>query len=189
MMIRISKKEILSELERQSSMVASTSDGASFEKIWVTGYDGNLLDTCWAESILAIAQLLKRYTRKPSVRRDLSAYQEDEVLVVDCHMPARFDERLVPDLENNLKMMVASNMMYRWMQVRMPDASSIYKENAEEYAKAAAQLILQRKEPERCLKKPSYDYIRIEHYDKCDHCTGQERNHEGCHGHCPCDRT
>lgn len=149
MEIVIKKSEVFREVEKQSLLMGSSLGDRNndFEKIWATEYEGCFLDSFWIEGVTAAVLLFKRYIKDDTVTHDLSTYNKDEILSINAVMPTRFSEHLKGSVTSSLKMMIASNILYRWLLVKLPEASEKYKTHADDYVKDLIQKLSYRTEP------------------------------------------
>lgn len=196
MEIGLRKLEVFSEVEKQSSLIGSSLDGNDFENLWATEYEGHFLDSFWIEGTAAAVLLFKRYIKADTVTHDLTTYDKDEVLTINAVMPERFSEHLKGSIIDSLKMMIASNILYRWLLAKSPELSERYKADADDYVKDLIQKLTYRKEPaERILnvaeedlpadgdaedgeffRRNIHDYIKFNQYEGCNDCPQPRRN-------------
>lgn len=133
MEIKLSKKEILAEVEKRTSLEGLVASD-NYDNIWADGGRGELLDSYWIEGYTAIIQLLKRYITNNTVSYNLTSYDDDEVVTINATMPARYSSLLDGSVTTDAKMLVACNIIGKWLRVVSPDASVKYDEEAKEYS-------------------------------------------------------
>lgn len=206
MKLEILKSEVFKEVEKRSSLEAASMPD-NFEQLWASEYEGKLLDTYWIEGCTSVVQLFKRYLRNETVTHSLISYDSDEKLIISAEMPFRFSDLLEGSITTDVKMMIAANVVYRWMSVKLPDRGVKYNEEATSYANDLRLKLLYRIEPssvmtaktdddlvidtaeedERMINK-GMDRLMLRQYEKCDHCFEPRRNYGRCDECGPCYR-
>lgn len=133
MEITIKKSEIFKEVEKRTSL-EGISIPDRFEEIWATEYEGGYLNTYWIGGCTSIVQIFKRYLKEVSYKYDLADYDSEEVFSLNAEMSSRYSDVLTHSVEGDMKMMIACNVMWGWMQVKQPELASKYENEAKEYA-------------------------------------------------------
>lgn len=206
MEITIKKSEIFKEVEKRTSL-EGISIPDRFEEIWATEYEGGYLNTYWIGGCTSIVQIFKRYLKEVSYKYDLVDYDSEEVFSLNAEMSSRYSDVLTHSVEGDMKMMIACNVMWGWMQVKQPELASKYKNEAKEYAGNLKLKLLYRDSPsskigekkeedsefiaissDESLVIKGMDHLKLTQYENCNNSTEQRRNYGGC-GKCrPCDR-
>ena len=146
MNISVSKIEIFNEVEKRSSLEGSVIPDR-YDGVWAHAGRGALLDSYWIEGCEAVVQLLKKYITSGTVVHGLSAYDSNEVFTLTAEMPARFNTLLEGSISTNIKMLIACNIIARWLEVQVPEAAAKYKEEASGYSEELKTKLLYRIEP------------------------------------------
>ena len=133
MEITIKKSEIFKEVEKRTSL-EGISIPDRFEEIWATEYEGGYLNTYWIGGCTSIVQIFKRYLKEVSYKYDLADYDSEEVFSLNAEMSSRYSDVLTHSVEGDMKMMIACNVMWGWMQVKQPELALKYENEAKEYA-------------------------------------------------------
>jgi hypothetical protein len=168
MKIDISKKEVFNEVSKISSLEGSVIP-ERFENVWASEEDGLLLDSYWVEGYTSVIQSFKRYLKGETIEHNLLLYEKDEVFSIEVEMPARYNSLLDGNVATDVKMMIACNILFGWLQIRNPEAAEKYRENANGYSEDLKAKILYRVEPVSKMKNrdfcgeviinPEYEYI------------------------------
>lgn len=207
MKLEILKSEVFKEVEKCSSLEAAGHPEA-FEQLWASKYEGGFLDTYWIEGCASVVQLFKRYLRNDTVTHTLTTYDADEKLTISTEMPSRFCDFLEGSITTDVKMMIAANVVYRWMSVKLPDHAGKYNEEATSYADDLRLKLLYRVAPSSVMMvktdddvtinvgeenegmiDKSMDRLILRQYEKCDHCFEPWRDYGRCDECGPCHRT
>lgn len=207
MKLEILKSEVFKEVEKCSSLEAAGQPEA-FEQLWASKYEGGFLDTYWIEGCASVVQLFKRYLRNDTVTHTLTTYDADEKLTISTEMPSRFCDFLEGSITTDVKMMIAANVVYRWMSVKLPDHAGKYNEEATSYADDLRLKLLYRVAPSSAMMvktdddvtinvgeenegmiDKSMDRLILRQYEKCDHCFEPWRDYGRCDECGPCHRT
>lgn len=207
MKLEILKSEVFKEVEKRSSLEAAGQPEA-FEQLWASKYEGGFLDTYWIEGCASVVQLFKRYLRNDTVTHTLTTYDADEKLTISTEMPSRFCDFLEGSITTDVKMMIAANVVYRWMSVKLPDHAGKYNEEATSYADDLRLKLLYRVAPSSVMMvktdddvtinvgeenegmiDKSMDRLILRQYEKCDHCFEPWRDYGRCDECGPCHRT
>ena len=162
--ITISKSEIFREVEKRTSLEALGQTG-NFESVWASAEEGKFLDTYWIEGCMAAVQVFKRYLAKSTVTHTLTGYHADETFSITVEMPERFNNLLEGSIVTDVKMMIASNVMYGWMSVKLPELAKKYEDESASYAEDLKQKILYRNEPVSKMQLKDEDDSLIEKDD------------------------
>ena len=162
--ITVSKSEIFKEVEKRTSLEALGQEG-EFESVWASSEEGKFLDTYWIEGYTAAVQVFKRYITKNTVTHSLTTHDADEVLTISVEMPERFNILLEGSIVTDVKMMIASNVMYGWMSVKLPELAKKYEDESASYAEDLKQKILYRNEPVSKMQLKDEDDSLIEKDD------------------------
>ena len=162
--ITVSKSEIFKEVEKRTSLEALGQEG-EFESVWASSEEGKFLDTYWIEGYTAAVQVFKRYITKNTVTHSLTNHDADEVLTISVEMPERFNNLLEGSIVTDVKMMIASNVMYGWMSVKLPELAKKYEDESASYAEDLKQKILYRNEPVSKMQLKDEDDSLIEKDD------------------------
>ena len=162
--ITVSKSEIFKEVEKRTSLEALGQEG-EFESVWASSEEGKFLDTYWIEGYTAAVQVFKRYITKNTVTHSLTNHDADEVLTISVEMPERFNILLEGSIVTDVKMMIASNVMYGWMSVKLPALAKKYEDESASYAEDLKQKILYRNEPVSKMQLKEADDTVIEKGD------------------------
>lgn len=206
MEITIKKSEIFKEVEKRTSL-EGISIPDRFEEIWATEYEGGYLNTYWIGGCTSTVQIFKRYLKEVSYKYDLADYDSEEVFSLNAEMSSRYSDVLTHSVEGDMKMMIACNVMWGWMQVKQPELASKYENEAKEYAGNLKLKLLYRDSPsskigekkeedsefiaissDESLVIKGMDHLKLTQYENCNNSTEQRRNYGGC-GKCrPCDR-
>lgn len=169
MTIVISKQEIFNEVEKRSSLEGVMLPEL-FENVWASKDDGKFLDSYWIEGYTAVIQLLKRYLKNESVFYTIDSYEDNEVLNISVEMPERYNTLLDGSVSTDVKMLIACNVLHGWLEIKAPQASAKYQEEAKGYSEDLRVKLLYRVEPtERKLShkdmcgeifiNPEWEYI------------------------------
>lgn len=150
MTINISKQEVFNEVEKRSS-IEGYSIPERFDNIWADQSRGEILDSYWIEGCEAVIQLIKRYLRSETVTHNLSQYKKDEVLSVELSLPERHSCSLEGSIVTCMKMLIACNVLYGWLEVVKPELASKYVEEANGFSNDLKSKILYRVAPQRDL--------------------------------------
>ena len=162
--ITVSKSEIFKEVEKRTSLEALGQEG-KFESVWASSEEGKFLDTYWIEGYTAAVQVFKRYITKNTVTHSLTTHDADEVLTISVEMPERFNILLEGSIETDVKMMIAANVTYGWMNVKLPALAKKYEDESASYAEDLKQKILYRNEPVSKMQLKDEDDSLIEKDD------------------------
>lgn len=205
MELEILKSEVFKEVEKRSSLEAANVPD-SFEQLWASTYEGRLLDSYWIEGCMSAVQLFKRYLRNETVTHTLTTYDADEKLTISAEMPSRFSDFLEGSITTDLKMMLAANIVYRWMAVKAPDFAGKYNEEATLYADDLRLKLLYRNEPASQMQAKDaddvemakddggtmihkgMDRLKLTHYHGCNNYLKQGRDYGRRNERGPCDR-
>lgn len=177
--LSIEKREVFKEVEKRSSLEASTLPD-DFERLWATQYEGGFLDTYWIEACSMAVQLLKRYIRGETVEHKLYDHNANERLVITVRMPHRFDYSLIGSIATDLKMMMASHVLAGWLSVQAADRAAKYADEAKAYAEALRLKLAYRTEPVRGMTHKGNDRLTLNQYEGCDHCIEPWGDNGGC---------
>lgn len=161
MEIKISKKEIFGEVEKRTSLEGLVASD-NYDNIWADGGRGELLESYWIVGYTAIIQLLKRYITNSTLNYTLTSYDDDEVVTINATMPARYSSLLDGSVATDVKMMVACNIISKWLKVVSPEVSVKYDEEAKEYAEDLRIKLSHRTDPNVTSVKAKSDEERIE---------------------------
>ena len=161
MEIKISKKEIFWEVEKRTSLEGLVASD-NYDNIWADSGRGELLDSYWIEGYTAIIQLLKRYITNNTVSYNLTSYDDDEVVTISATMPARYSSLLDGSVATDAKMLVACNIIGKWLRVVFPDASVKYDEEAKEYSEDLRAKLSYRSDPNVTSTTAKADDVEIE---------------------------
>ena len=105
----------------ESSVIPERYDG-----VWISPDRGALLDSYWVEGCEAVVQLLKKYITSSTVVHSLNTYDSDKKFTVNATIPSRFNTLLEGSISTNIKMLIACNVLSRWLEVSVPGASVKY---------------------------------------------------------------
>ena len=177
--LSIEKREVFKEVEKRSSLEASTLPD-DFERLWASQYEGGFLDTYWIEACSMAVQLLKRYIRGETVEHKLYDHNANERLVITVRMPHRFDYSLIGSIATDLKMMMASHVLAGWLSVQAADRAAKYADEAKAYAEALRLKLAYRTEPVRGMTLKGNDRLTLNQYEGCDHCIEPWGDNGGC---------
>ncbi len=169
MELTVLKQEVYKEVEKRSSLEASTLPD-DFERLWASQYEGGFLDTYWIEACSMAVQLLKRYIRGETVEHKLYEHNANEKLVITLCMPRRFDRSLIGSITTDLKMMMATHILSGWLGVQAADRAAKYAEEAKAYAESLRRKLAYREEPLRSMTHKGNDRLMLNQYERCDHC-------------------
>jgi len=164
MEITVSKSEIFKEVEKRTSLEALGQKG-EFESVWASSEEGKFLESYWIEGCTAAVQVFKRYLTKNTVSHNLTNYDSDEILTISVEMPDRFNDLLEGSIVTDVKMMIAANVMYGWMSVKLPDMAKKYDDESNSYAEDLRLKILYRDEPVSEIQVKDADDTEIERDD------------------------
>lgn len=146
MKISVSKKEIFDEVEKRTSLEGFVLP-ERYDGVWANADRGALLDSYWVEGCEAVVQLLKRYITSSTVTHVLNVYNGDETLTLEATMPGRFNTLLEGSIATDVKMLIACNVLCRWLEVTLPEASAKYKDESLGYSEALRVKLLYRDAP------------------------------------------
>lgn len=146
MTITISKSEILNEVEKRSSLEGLVQPD-KFDILWASSEVGELLESYWIGGYTAVIQLLKRYLSSSTITYDLTSADSDEVLEISVAMPLRYNYFLEGSIINDIKMMIACNILSGWMSVIAPDVSAKYDTESNSYVEDLRVKLLYRTSP------------------------------------------
>ena len=76
-------------------------------------------------------------------------------------MPSRFCDFLEGSITTDVKMMIAANVVYRWMSVKLPDHAGKYNEEATSYADDLRLKLLYRVAPSSVMMVKTDDDVTI----------------------------
>ena len=144
--ITVSKAEIFKEVEKRSSLEGLLQEGR-FEDLWASEEEGKFLETYWIEGCMAAVQVFKRYLTSTTVTHTLASYDGEETFSISAEMPERYNGLLTGSVETDVKMMIAANVMYGWMNVLSPGQAKKYGDESASYAEDLKLKILYRDEP------------------------------------------
>lgn len=161
MKLTIKKQEVFGEVGKRSS-IEGYALPERFDNIWADKSRGEVLDSFWIEGYTSIIQLLKRYLSQASVNHDLSQYDGDEVLTIEADMPERYNTLLDGSIQTDVKMMLACNILHRWLEVFSPESAAKYDEEANGYAENIRVKLLYRNAPAQNLGATKGDEDRME---------------------------
>lgn len=161
MELSISKKEIFDEVEKRSSL-EGTVIPERFEGVWASEEEGKFLDSFWLEGYTAVIQLLKRYLTSETVTYTLNDYSQNEVLTIKADMPQRYNSLLDGSVATDVKMLIVCNVLHGWLEVKAPEVSGKYDEEAKGYAEDLRVKVLYRSEPTGKLSSADADGDVIE---------------------------
>jgi hypothetical protein len=156
MEIKISKKEIFGEVEKRTSLEGLAASD-NYDIIWADESRGELLDSYWIEGYTAIVLLLKRYISGSTIDYTLSTYDDDEEISITAEMPARYNTSLGGSINTSLKMMIACNIVGKWLKIVNPDASTKYEEEAQAYSEDIKSKLTCRNSPNHKYTDASID--------------------------------
>lgn len=156
MNIRIVKSEIFKEVEKRSS-IEGREVPERYDNVWADETMGEILDSYWKEGYTAAIQLLKRYISNDTIAYDVSVYDKDEVVSINADMPSRYNDLLDGNIETDIKMMIACNILHGWMEIVLPNAAMKYQEESEGYSEDLRVKILYRKSPESKISPSKTD--------------------------------
>lgn len=176
MEIKISKKEIFGEVEKRTSLEGLVASD-NYDNIWADGGRGELLESYWIVGYTAIIQLLKRYITNSTLNYTLTSYDDDEVVTINATMPARYSSLLDGSVATDVKMMVACNIISKWLKVVSPEVSVKYDEEAKEYAEDLRIKLSHRTDPNVTSVKAKSDEesALVEEVDLADAKSDEER--------------
>lgn len=146
MNISVSKKEIFDEVEKRTSLEGSVLP-ERYDGVWANADRGAFLDSYWVEGCEAVVQLLKRYITSSTVTHVLNVYNGDETLTLEATMPGRFNTLLEGSIATDVKMLIACNVLCRWLEVTLPEASAKYKDESLGYSEELRVKLLYRDAP------------------------------------------
>lgn len=161
MEIKITKKEIFGEVEKRTSLEGLVASD-NYDSIWADSGRGELLDSYWIEGYTAIIQLLKRYITNNTVNYTLASYDDDEIVTINATMPARYSSLLDGSVSTDAKMLVACNIVSKWLRVVAPEAAAKYDEEAKEYSEDLRIKLTYRSDPNVTSVKAKSDEEIIE---------------------------
>ena len=146
MTIEISKKEIFDEVEKRSALEGRVLP-ERFDGVWASEDEGVFLDSYWVECCSAVVELFKRYLKGATFEHELGKHDKDEVLSLVAQMPVRYNFALDGIVLTELKMMMACNVLYRWLSVVQPEAAQKYDDESKGYMESVRTKLLYRDEP------------------------------------------
>ena len=156
MEIKVSKSEILKEVERRLSTESSIMPD-KYDQLWVTTNKKELLNGYWIEGCESVVSLFKRYLDSASVNHSLDSYNKDDVLTIDATMPVRYNSLLDGSLNTDVKMMIACNIVYRWLNAILPDVSEKYNLEANGYMESVKGILTFRIDPQADMSSAETD--------------------------------
>ena len=160
MNISVSKKEIFNEVEKRSSLEGSILPDR-YDGVWANADRGALLDSYWVEGCEAVVQLLKKYITSSTVEHTLNTYDSDEKFTVSATMSSRFNTLLEGSIATDIKMLIACNVLARWLEVSVPEASVKYKEESAGYSEELRAKLLYRISPTNTAKAAVADSEKV----------------------------
>ena len=146
MTLEILKRDIFGEVEKRSALEGLQLP-ERFEGIWASEDDRRFLDSYWTEGCSAVAELLKRYLKGVAIAHSLDEGVQDEVLRVNAVMPSRYNFAFDEVIATELKMMMACSILYRWLNVVLPEKAVKYDEESKGYMESVRDKLLYRDEP------------------------------------------
>ena len=173
MEISIRKLEIYKEVEKQTSIIGASlksEDGKSLlEQIWANEYDSAVLDTFWREGVSTLYSSFVRFLGSSSVKYDLMASDDGEVLKIQADMPENFEDNLAGDIQNVCKDFLAISIVGGWLGYKIPDKAVSYNEKSVGYITELRNKLFYRKAPEQLRKEnENIDDVKIEQGYGCN---------------------
>lgn len=144
--ITILKSEILNEVEKRSSLEGLVQP-EKFDILWASTEVVELLESYWIEGYTAVVQLLKRYLSNSTIAYKLTTVDQSEALEISVEMPSRYSSLLDGSVTNDIKMLLACNMLTGWLNVISPEVSAKYDVEAKGYAEDLRVKLLFRVDP------------------------------------------
>ena len=156
MNISITKAEILNEVERRLSTESSIMPD-KYDLIWTNTNKKDLLEGYWIEGCESVVSLFKRYLTSPTVEHSLNSSTNNSTLSIKATMPARYDDNLNGSVSTDVKMMIACNIVYRWLSAILPEVAEKYNSEANGYMESVREKLTYRVDPEAKWDSPGND--------------------------------
>ena len=162
MIINIPKVQVFAEVEKRSSLEGYLL-ADKYDAVWANENKGRLLESYWIEGCGAVIQMLRDFLGGVTNNVDLQAYNSSEELSLDVTLPNRYNQGLIGSMTTGIKMMIACNILSRWLGVCAPELSPKYDDEAKSYLEDIRIKLFSRKAPSRTMVVASED---IESADK-----------------------
>lgn len=168
MEISISRSGVFKEVERQSAFIgySASADGSLFNHICATEDDNQFMYNAWNDGMRICVQLLYKY-----IDGDLFSYKitgDDDSLVFNISASARFNEGLLQGVASSMELMLASNILYRWLVAKAPEIAPSYQPYVEHYSNGIVLLLSQRKSPIKYFDSNKNIDIPSNYVEICD---------------------
>lgn len=156
--INVSKKEIYNEVDRRLSIESSVNSD-KYDFIWVGENRRELLDGFWVEGCESVVSIFKRYLSEDTIEHSFTDYDADATFELKAEMPERYSSFLDGSVVTDVKMMIACNVVYGWLNSVMPDLASKYKDESTGYADDLRSKISYRTAPSKSLEAAKSDDV------------------------------
>ena len=100
----------------------------------------------WNEGLRVCVQLLYKYIDGELFSHKVSG-KDDESIVFDISPSARFNDNLLAGISHSMELMLASNILYRWLVAKAPEIAPSYQPYVEQYSNGIVLLLSHRKTP------------------------------------------
>lgn len=157
--INVSKKEIYNEVDRRLSIESSVLPD-KYDFIWVGENRKELLEGFWVEGCETVVSIFKRYLNDATVEHSFTSYNVESVFELKAEMPERYSSLLDGSVITDVKMLIACNVVFGWLNSVMPDLAVKYKEESSGYADDLRSKILYRNSPSKTLSAAKLDNER-----------------------------
>lgn len=166
MQIKIPKKEVFSEVEKRSSLEGYLLSD-KYDSVWASENKGVLLESYWIEGCGAVVQILKDFLNGNTDNVNLLSYNASEELTLDVSLSGRYNQYLVGSMTTGIKMMIACNILSRWLGVCSPDLSPKYDEEAKSYLEDIRIKLFTRIAPSRTFVSAKADEESVIRDESC----------------------
>lgn len=161
MEINVSKQEILKEVERRISLESSILPD-KYDLLWVNTNKKELLEGFWIEGCESVISIFKRYLSDSTTEHSFTSYDTDSVFELKVEMPERYSNLLDGSVITAVKMIIACNVVFGWLNSVLPDLAVKYKEESTGYADDLRSKILYRNSPLKPLLPAKEDKESIQ---------------------------
>lgn len=160
MNITVSKQEILTEVERRISLESSILP-EKYDLLWLSANKKELVDGFWIEGCESIVTLFRKYIVERTTDHTLDTYNSGDIFSFSVMMPWRYNSNFDSSINNEVKMMLACNIIYRWFSAILPDVSEKYKIEANGYIENITKKINLRTPNDSSMFTPEIDDVKI----------------------------
>lgn len=170
MNITVSKQEILTEVERRISLESSIQP-EKYDLLWLSANKKELVDGFWIEGCESIVTLFRKYIVERTTDHTLDTYNSGDIFSFSVMMPWRYNSNFDSSINNEVKMMLACNIIYRWFSAILPDVSEKYKIEANGYIENITKKINLRTPNDSSMFIPEIDDVEINKSEEYSYAT------------------